>query len=113
MVRHIITGVMMSCAALCAAHAQDTTPPQNIQLQQQEIAKGEPARWTQPDTTKAQQERTLRKEIGAALAEAKQACQKGSAAERGACMKEAQATYQRDLANMSQLLARSQQQSQQ
>jgi len=108
MVRHIITGVMMSCAALCAAHAQDTTPPQNVQLQQHEIAKGEPARWTQPDTTKAQQERTLRKEIGAALAEAKQACQKGPAAERGACMKEAQATYQRDLANMPQLLAQSQ-----
>jgi hypothetical protein len=108
MVRHIITGVMMSCAALCAAHAQDTTPPQNVQLQQQEIAKGEPARWTQPDTTKAQQERTLRKEIGAALAEAKQACHKGPAAERSACMKEAQATYQRDLANMPQLLAQSQ-----
>lgn len=113
MVRHIITGVMVACAALSAAHAQDTTPPQNVQLQRQEIAKGEPARWSQPDTTRAQQERTLRKEIGAALAEARQACQKGPAAERGACMKEAQATYQRDLANMPQLLAQSQQQSQQ
>lgn len=104
MVRHIITGVMMACAALAAAHAQDNTPPQNVSLQKQEIAKGEPARWSQPDSTKAQQERTLRKEIGAALAEAKQACQKGPSAERSACLKEAQATYQHDIANIPQLL---------
>ncbi|MYM68202.1 hypothetical protein GTP45_15380 [Pseudoduganella sp. FT55W] len=106
MIRHIITGVTMACAALAAAHAQDTTPPQNVTLQKQEIARGEPARWSKPDSTKAEQERTLRKEIGAALAEAKQACQKGPAAERSTCLKEAQATYQSDLANMPQLLAK-------
>ena len=78
MLRHILTGVTLACAVI-AAHAQDTTPPQNRQLQQQEISRGEPARWSQPDTTKAQQERTLRKEIGAALAEARQACHKGQA----------------------------------
>jgi hypothetical protein len=107
MIRHIITGVMMACAALSAAHAQDNTPPQNVALQKQEIAKGEPARWSQPDSTKAEQERTLRKEIGAALAEAKQACQKGPSTERSTCLKAAQATYQNDLANLPQLLAKS------
>lgn len=108
MLRHIVTGVMMACTAL-AVHAQDTTPPQNVQQQHQEIAKGEPTRWSRPDTTRAAQERTLRKEIGAALAEARQACNKGPASERGACLKDAQATYQHDLANVPQLLAQSQQ----
>ena len=107
MVRHIITGVMMACATLAAAHAQDTTPPQNAQLQHQELAKGDPPRWSQPDTTKAQQVHTLRKEIGAALAEARQACRKGPAEERSACLKEAQATYQRDMANVPPLMAQS------
>ncbi len=106
MLRHIITGVMMACATL-AAHAQDTTPPQNVQQQHQEIAKGEPARWSQPDSTPAARARTLRKEIGAALAEARQACHKGPANERSACLKEAQATYQRDMANVPELLAQS------
>ncbi|MTV40902.1 hypothetical protein [Duganella radicis] len=107
MVRHIVTGVMMACAAWGTAHAQDTTPPQNAQLQRQEIARGEPTRWSQPDITRAQQVHTLRKEIGAALAEARQACRQGPAAERGPCLKEAQATYQHDMANLPQLLAQS------
>ncbi len=106
MLKHIVTGVAMACAAL-AAHAQeqDTTPPQNAQLQRQEIAKGEPARWSQGDRTSAEQARTLRKEIGAALAEAKQACQKGPAEQRSACMKEAQQTYKDDMAKVPQMMA--------
>ncbi|MYM23759.1 hypothetical protein GTP46_13985 [Duganella sp. FT135W] len=104
----IISSAMVACAALPAAHAQDTTPPQNAALQKQEIAKGEPARWSQADATKAERERTLRKEIGAALAEAKQACQKGAAADRSTCQKDAQATYQHDLATIPQLLTQSQ-----
>lgn len=108
MARHIITGVMMACA-VWAAHAQDTTPPQNVQLQHQEIAKGEPMRWKQADTTKAAQEHTLRKEIGAALAEARQACQKGAASERSSCLKDAQQTYKDDLAKVPQILAENKQ----
>ncbi|NYE61045.1 hypothetical protein FHW58_002197 [Duganella sp. 1224] len=108
MVHHrIVTGVMLACAAL-AAQAQevtDTTPPQNAALQRQEIARGEPARWTQGDVTTADRARTLRKEIGAALAEAKQGCQKGPASERGACMQEAQRIYQQDMAKVPQLVA--------
>ena len=106
MVHRIVTGVMRACAAL-AVHAlqTDTTPPQNAQLQRQEIAKGEPARWSQGDQTTAEQTRTLRKEIGAALAEAKQACQKGPASERSACLKDAQQTYHDDMAKVPQTVA--------
>lgn len=106
MLQRIVTGVMMACA-VWAAHAQepDTTPPQNAQLQRQEIARGEPARWSQSDSSTAEQTRTLRKEIGAALAEAKQACRQGPASERGACLKAAQHTYQDDMAKLPQLVA--------
>jgi hypothetical protein len=106
MVCRIVTGVMMACTAL-AVHAQevDTTPPQNAQLQRQEIAKGEPARWSKPDQNTAEQSRTLRKEIGAALAEARQACQQGPAGERKACLKDAQQTYQDDMAKVPRVVA--------
>ncbi len=105
MVHRIVTGVMMACAALAAQAQEDTTPPQNAQLQRQEIARGEPARWSRPDASSAEQARTLRKEIGAALAEAKRACQQGPAPERGACLKEAQQTYRDDLAKVPQIIA--------
>ncbi|MYM83293.1 hypothetical protein GTP44_15165 [Duganella sp. FT50W] len=101
----IITGVMMACAALAAHAQQDTTPPLNAQLQKQEIAHGDPARWSRPDRTPQERERTLRKEIGAALAEARQACKQVPATERGACLKDAQHTYQADMAKVPQLLA--------
>jgi len=103
----IVSGVMLACAALAvqAQEVTDTTPPQNAQLQRQEIARGEPARWSQGDVTSADRARTLRKEIGAALAEAKQGCQKGPASERSACLKEAQQTYHDDMAKVPQLVA--------
>lgn len=97
-------GAMMACTAL-AVQAQDTTPPQNVQLQQQEIAKGDPARWQQPDTTPAERTRSLSKEIGAALAEAKLACAKLPAGERQPCLKQAQATYQHDMARVPAIVA--------
>lgn len=104
----ITCGLVMACAAL-VAQAQDkpggTTPPQNAQLQQQEIAKGDPARWYKEDATGAEQARTLRKEIGAALAEATIACKKGPSSERDACIREARATYKRDMDKVPQVLA--------
>ncbi|TFW28622.1 hypothetical protein [Duganella callida] len=108
MVKSIVTGVAMACAVLAAQaqeQQQDTTPPQNAQLQKQEIAKGEPSRWNQADQTPAAQTRTLRKEIGAALAEARQACMKGPASDRDSCMKEAQQTYKDDMSKVPQILA--------
>jgi hypothetical protein len=96
----LVCGVMMACTAF-AVQAQDTTPPQNAALQRQEIANGDPARWQRADTTPAEQARTLRKEIGAALAEAKLACAKGAAAERATCLKQAQDTYRQDMAKVA------------
>lgn len=101
---HIAGGLAMACAALLA-QAQDNTPPQNVQLQQKEIAKGDPARWYQEDATSAEQTRTLRKEIGAALAESTNACKKGPASERDACIREARETYKQDMAKVPQVLA--------
>ncbi len=63
---------------------------------------GDPARWYVEDATAQQQLRTLRKEIGAALQEALADCKRQPASERGACMKEARATYQQDMANAQQ-----------
>ena len=101
---HIACGMALACAATLTT-AQDNTPPQNVQLQQQEIAKGDPARWYKEDATGAEQARTLRKEIGAALAESTNACKKGPAAERGACIREARETYKRDMDKVPQLIA--------
>jgi hypothetical protein len=99
-----------ACACLLGsallAHAQ-TTPQTNgdavvdpvaARQQAREIAQGDPARWYREDATRQAQLRTLHKEIGAALQEAKNACKKLAAAERNACLQEARATYQRDMA---------------
>lgn len=104
-IRHFIIGMAMACAACAAQAADKTTPPQNAQLQKSEIAKGDPARWYQDDTSSAAQMRTLRKEIGAALAEANIACKQGPAAERKRCLQEARATYKQDMANAAQIRA--------
>ncbi|MES2160690.1 MAG: hypothetical protein V4476_06005 [Pseudomonadota bacterium] len=103
--KHLMLGASL-LVAVCAAQARsNTTPPQNVQLQKSEIAKGDPPRWYQDDASPAAQLRTLRKEIGAALAEATIACKQGPAADRGACLKEARATYQQDMANAAQIRA--------
>ncbi|MCC2956392.1 hypothetical protein LK542_12270 [Massilia sp. IC2-477] len=85
------------------AHAQTTNTdavvdPTAARQQAREIAQGDPARWYREDATRQAQLRTLHKEIGAALQEAKNACKKVPAAERNACLQEARATYQRDMA---------------
>ncbi|OON63623.1 hypothetical protein B0920_09760 [Massilia sp. KIM] len=97
--------------AALAAHAQDTeqatTPtrttdavvePAAASKQAREIAQGDPARWYREDATRQARMRTLQKEIGAAFQEAQNACKKRPAAERSACMKEARATWQQDMA---------------
>lgn len=64
---------------------------------------GDPARWYQADSTPQAQLRTLQKEIGAALAEAKKACRQETPANRAACLKAAQDTYKQDMANAQSL----------
>lgn len=72
--------------------------PAAANKQAREIAQGDPARWYREDATRQARLRTLQKEIGAALQEAQNACKKRPAAERSACMKEARATWQQDMA---------------
>lgn len=70
-------------------------------LAQSQTAKkpGDPARWY----TKQQTTTTLKKEINAAYAEQKSACNRGAKAERTSCLADARKTYQHDLGNMTQL----------
>ncbi|MGI4842574.1 MAG: hypothetical protein ACRYF7_04595 [Janthinobacterium lividum] len=99
---------LLGAALLAHAHAQTPTQartsndslvdPAAASKQAREIAQGDPARWYREDATSQARMRTLQKEIGAALQEARNACKKAPAAERNACMQEARATYQRDMA---------------
>ncbi|MEN3277174.1 MAG: hypothetical protein V7631_2964 [Massilia sp.] len=89
-------------ATAAGAHAQTgsdaTVTPAAASKQAREIAQGDPARWYREDSTGAERMRTRRKEIGAALDEAKNACRQGPAAERPACLKAAQDTWQKEMA---------------
>lgn len=97
-----LLGACALLAAIGAAQAQQSTdsnvPPATAQIQAREIARGDPARWFREDASMAQRLRTLRKEIGAGLQESQGACRKMAAPERAACMKQARATYNRDMA---------------
>jgi hypothetical protein len=97
-----------SVAALFAAAwpganavAQDdsTVDPAVKARQSSEIRRGDPSRWYRDDPSRQARLRTLQKEIGAAYQEAKNACREGAAAGRGACLKEARATYEQDMKN--------------
>lgn len=96
--------VLFACGALLAlsAHAQVSTdanvPPATASKQAAEIARGDPSRWHQEDTSVAARLRTIRKEIAAGLQENLGVCKAGPAAERSACIKEARATYQLEMA---------------
>ena len=104
--RHLTPLLRGACACLLGttllAHAQTNgdalVEPVAARQQARDIAQGDPARWYREDATRDARMRTLRKEIGAALQEAKNACKQAPAAQRSSCLKEAQATYQRDLA---------------
>jgi len=111
--RHVLRGKMSFCtfAGACAlvatlgagaAWAQVSTdanvPAAAAQKQARDIAHGEPARWLREDRTTAERLSTLQKEINAALQEAKSACRNLPTAERVACMSEARAIHQREMA---------------
>ena len=93
---------LLAAAGTCmSAQAQDdsTVDPAVKTRQAGEIRRGDPARWYRDDPTRQARLRTLQKEIGAAYQEAKNACREGAAAGRGACLKEARATYEQDMKN--------------
>jgi len=96
--RITLATLILACLAPLAplVHAQTAPPAAGPQA-------GDPARWYQADSTPQAQLRTLQKEIGAALAEAKKACRQEAPASRASCLKEAQATYQQDMANAHSL----------
>ena len=90
-----LAALLLSCLASLAL-AQTAPPTGTPQA-------GDPARWYQADNTPQAQLRTLHKEIGAALSEAKKACHQEAAADRSACLKAAQETYRQDMANAQAL----------
>lgn len=101
-VRACAAALLAFAAASASASAQDAqsgdrvVDPTAARQQAQEIAKGDPPRWYRNDT----EQQTLRKEIGAALQEAQNACRQQPASERKTCMQEARATWQRDMAQL-------------
>ncbi|WP_229414471.1 hypothetical protein [Zemynaea arenosa] len=102
MIRAVIgAGALVFCvgSALAQEAGAPLTPPNVVANQQRELAHGDPHRWFNDDKTLQARLQTLRKEIGAAYAEAKIGCQKGEAANRSACMAEARQTYNHDMAN--------------
>jgi len=93
--RITLAALTLACLAPLA-QAQTAPPVSGPQA-------GDPARWYQADSTPQAQLRTLHKEIGAALSEAKKACHQEAPADRSACLKAAQETYRQDMANAQAL----------
>lgn len=81
-----------------AQNSDALVDPATARQQAREIAAGDPPRWYRADRTRQDRWRTRQKEIGAALHEAQNACRREAPAERGACLKEARANWERDLA---------------
>ena len=94
------------CAAVLAlsAPAQETlssdnnVPAATARKQAAEVASGGPARWHTEDVSLQARMRTIRKEAGAGLQENLGNCRKEPAADRAACIREARATYQLEMA---------------
>lgn len=108
-----LTRILCACAvagAAASAFAQEPAPastdanvnPVAARQQAQEIAKGDPARWYRDDPA----HQTLRKELGAALQEAQNACRQAPAAERKSCLDKARATWQRETAQLGKPMPR-------
>jgi hypothetical protein len=102
----ILCGALLASAAtLAQAQAQsqahdDSTVDKAVKVKQAgEIRSGDPSRWQKEDPSRQARLKTLQKEIGAAYAEAKNACRETASGERSACLKEARATYEQDMKN--------------
>lgn len=96
----LCTAALLSASTAALAQTSDAAvPPAAAAKQASEVASGsDPARWYKDDGSRAAQLAALKKEIGAAQAEARRACAKQPANARAACLDEARATYQRDMA---------------
>ena len=91
-----------SAQATVTAAPQDSSdanvPPATARKQAAEVASGDPQRWYQEDATPAQRLRTMQKEAAAGLQESQGNCRRQPTAERSACLKQARATYQKEMA---------------
>jgi hypothetical protein len=93
-----------SLAAAAQSGGDSAVPPAVADKQKAEIAKGsDPARWHTGDDSYQARLQILKKEIGAAYAQAKTECGKLPKADRAACLKDAQATVKHDLAAAPEL----------
>jgi hypothetical protein len=81
-----------------AVSSDANVPAPVARRQADEIARGDPARWYQEDTSAAARQRRLEKEVGAALQEALGACHAEPVAQRAACAKAARTLYRQELA---------------
>ena len=99
----LLAALLASAGALAQSQPQahdDSTVDKAVKVKQAgEIRSGDPSRWHKDDPTRQARLKTLQKEIGAAYAEAKNACRESAAAERPACLKDARATYEQDMKN--------------
>lgn len=78
--------------------SDENVPRATARQQAAEIAAGDPQRWYREDTTPAARLKTMQKEMAAGLQEAKGNCRRQPTSERAACLKQAQAIYQQDMA---------------
>lgn len=91
--------LLSSSTAAFAQTSDAAVPPAAAAKQASEVASGsDPVRWYKDDGSRAAQLAALKKEIGAAQAEAQRACAKQPANGRAACVADAKATYERDMA---------------
>ncbi len=91
--------LLASAASAQAVSSDQNVPPATAKKQAMEVAAGGPARWDTEDTTIAARLRTIRKETGAALQENLGNCKALPATERGACVREARALYNEEMAS--------------
>lgn len=101
---HLLRALLGAAALLLAVSAQSqessdqNVPAATARQQAAEVRQGGPARWEQEDTTVAARLRTIRKETAAGLQENLGNCRSQPAAERSACVREARAIYQQEMA---------------
>jgi len=92
--------LLAAMSAQAQSSGDQNVPPATARQQQEEIARGDPARWFQEDATTEARMRTLRKEIAAGLQENLGNCKSLPQAERRACMQEARAIYAQEMASV-------------
>ena len=103
MTKHILNlcaaALLVASATAFAQTSDATVPPAAAAKQASEVASNaDPVRWSMDDGSRATRLANLKKEIGAAQAEALAACAKQAADTRSGCVAAARATYQKDMA---------------